>query len=177
MTTQYIKQNTQLPEYDPFPKYLWNMTDLTDTEKLIYAALLGRVTLSQKNNWTDEDGNIYIIFEIKNIMKYVGRSKSTVHEALKNLEVHDLIVRKKAGYNRANHIYVKIITGSTDCIFKSEIKDHKSPITWNGKVQKSGKSRSDSLDTNNNNINNKKLNNNNSTNYSEKYNYTKGEGF
>lgn len=70
MTTQYIKQNTQLPEYDPFPKYLWNMTDLTDTEKLIYAALLGRVTLSQKNNWTDEDGNIYIIFEIKNIMKY-----------------------------------------------------------------------------------------------------------
>ena len=45
--TKFIMENTKLPTFDPLPKYIWHM-DLSDTDKLVYVALLGRTTLSQR---------------------------------------------------------------------------------------------------------------------------------
>ena len=62
--TKFIMENTKLPTFDPLPKYIWNM-DLSDTDKLVYVALLGRTTLSQKNKWIDKEGHIFIVFEFE----------------------------------------------------------------------------------------------------------------
>ena len=50
-----------LPQYLPYARFLLN-TDLSHTAKLLYTLLLDRATLSQKNNWVDEQGRIYVIY-------------------------------------------------------------------------------------------------------------------
>lgn len=51
-----------LPQYLPYARFLLN-TDLSHTAKLLYTLLLDRATLSQKNNWVDEQGRIYNIID------------------------------------------------------------------------------------------------------------------
>ena len=51
--SDYLKPNMPLPQYLPYARFLLN-TDLSHTAKLLYTLLLDRATLSQKNNWVDE---------------------------------------------------------------------------------------------------------------------------
>ena len=55
-----MRADTRLPPYLPYPRFLLQ-ADLTQTAKLLYALLLDRSTLSQKNKWQDDEGRIYII--------------------------------------------------------------------------------------------------------------------
>ena len=50
-----------LPQYLPYARFLLD-ADLSHTAKLLYTLLLDRATLSQKNNWVDERGFVYVIF-------------------------------------------------------------------------------------------------------------------
>ena len=43
----------------PYPRFLFKM-EISQTAKLLYALLLDRSTLSQKNKWQDDEGRIYI---------------------------------------------------------------------------------------------------------------------
>ena len=51
--------DTPLPIYLPYPRFLLKM-EISQTAKLLYALLLDRSTLSQKNKWLDDEGRIYI---------------------------------------------------------------------------------------------------------------------
>ena len=44
----------------------WNLS--TDA-KMLYGLLLDRMALSQKNGWVDEQGRVYIIYTVENIMQ------------------------------------------------------------------------------------------------------------
>ena len=44
--------DTKLPAYLPYPRFLLKM-EISQTAKLLYALLLDRSTLSQKNKWQD----------------------------------------------------------------------------------------------------------------------------
>ena len=55
----YIMADTKLPAYLPYPRFLLKM-EISQTAKLLYALLLDRSTLSQKNKWQDDEGRIYI---------------------------------------------------------------------------------------------------------------------
>ena len=48
MSKEYIKAQTPLPAYFPYPKFLLQMS-LSHTARLTYVLLLDRMTLSQKN--------------------------------------------------------------------------------------------------------------------------------
>ena len=48
--TIYVGIDTGLPPYLPYPRFLLKM-DISQTAKLLYALLLDRTTLSQKNGW------------------------------------------------------------------------------------------------------------------------------
>ena len=50
---------TELPAYLPYHRFLLKM-DISHTAKLLYALLLDRSTLSQKNGWQDSEGRTYI---------------------------------------------------------------------------------------------------------------------
>ena len=107
ITTDYIYSDTQLPPYLPFPRFLLQ-TDLPLTAKLVYMQLLDRTTLSQKNDWQDENGRVYIVYPIENIAKTTRKSATTEKTALSDLEKAGLIVRRKTDIYKPNRIYVKL---------------------------------------------------------------------
>ena len=46
--------------------------------KLLYGFLLNRTMLSQKSGWVSEDGNVYVIYTIKQIADDLDRSERSV---------------------------------------------------------------------------------------------------
>ena len=53
--------------------------------KLLYGLLLNRTMLSQKSGWVSEDGNVYVIYTIKQMADDLDRSERTVKTALREL--------------------------------------------------------------------------------------------
>ena len=106
--TQYLSSNSRIPEYMSFPKFLLRMTSLSETAKIIYTVLLDRARLSQKKTgWTDEYGNVFIYYPIKDLAATVHKSDMTVKSALSTLEKEKLIHRQHTGLGKASRIYVK----------------------------------------------------------------------
>ena len=79
--------------------------------KLLYALLLNRTMLSQKSGWVSEDGNVYVIYTIKQMADDLDRSERTVKTALRELENAGLITRIRQGWNQANRIFLQIPDG------------------------------------------------------------------
>ena len=94
-----------LPPFIPLPKFLFDL-NLSINAKLLYGLLLNRTMLSQRSDWKNKDGNIYVIYTIAQLAKDINRSERTVNSGLKELEKSHLIKRKHQGLNRANFIYV-----------------------------------------------------------------------
>jgi len=106
----YMTADSSLPPYMPYPRFLLDM-DLTHTAKLLYALLLDRATLSQKNGWMDEYGRLYIVFPIEKISTALDKSRMTVKNALNELTAAGLIERRRQGFSLPNRIYVKLPGG------------------------------------------------------------------
>ena len=80
---------------------------MTQTAKVLYAVLLDRTNLSRANGWTDEGGNIVVVFPLDKLADWVDKGPSTVKNALNELEVAGLIERRRCGNGLPNRIYVK----------------------------------------------------------------------
>ncbi|MFS9028208.1 replication initiator protein A [Streptococcus cristatus] len=85
--------------------------------KVAYAMLKDRLDLSFKNNWIDEDGNIYLVYSNSNLMKILNCSKSTLLRIKKQLTEYGLIQEiqqstSKSG-NLANRIYLGLLQDDT----------------------------------------------------------------
>ena len=107
MSYHYMKEKTVMPPYLQFPEFLLELP-ISQTAKIIYMVLYDRARLSQKNKWLDENGQVYIIFPIKEICKKIGKGETTVKQALSDLDVAGLLKRKKGGYSQPNHLYIRI---------------------------------------------------------------------
>ena len=56
------------------PKVLFvkqEFKELSSDAKLLYGLLLDRASLSQRNNWLDNNGRVYVIYTINNIKDYI----------------------------------------------------------------------------------------------------------
>ena len=73
----YIRADTRLPAYLPYPRFLLKM-EISQTAKLLYSLLLDRSTLSQKNKWLDDEGRIYIIYPIAEIAEILDKGSTTI---------------------------------------------------------------------------------------------------
>lgn len=105
--TVYIRIDTGLPPYLPYPRFLLKM-DLSQTAKLLYALLLDRTTLSRKNGWQDSEGNTFIVYPVAEIAEMLDKGCTTIKGALNELDAAGLLERKRAGFSAANHLYVKV---------------------------------------------------------------------
>lgn len=84
--SDYLKPNMPLPQYLPYARFLLD-TDLSrHTAKLLYTLLLDRATLSQKNNWIDAQGHIYVIYPLSSLAKDLRCSISSITRAFSELE-------------------------------------------------------------------------------------------
>ena len=68
----YIMADTPLPIYLPYPRFLLKM-EISQTAKLLYALLLDRSTLSQKNGWQDGEGRIFIVYPVAEIAEMLDK--------------------------------------------------------------------------------------------------------
>ena len=80
---------------------------MTQTAKVLYAVLLDRTNLSRANGWTDENGNIFVVFPLNKLADWMDKGPSTVKNALTELEAAGLIERRRCGNGTPNRIYVK----------------------------------------------------------------------
>ena len=69
--------------------------------------LYDRARISRKNRWIDKFGNVYLIFPIDELSVQIGKCKSSVKTALKELDDEGLLVRRSGGFSKPNHLYVK----------------------------------------------------------------------
>jgi hypothetical protein len=107
--SDYLTVTTPLPQYLPYPRFLLD-TDLSHTAKLLYTLLLDRATLSQKNNWMDERGFVYVIFLLSSLSDALRCSTMSIKRALRSLEDADLIERRRGRITVPNSIFVKVPT-------------------------------------------------------------------
>ena len=80
---------------------------LNSDSKILYGFLLNRLTLSAKNNWIDEIGNVFLIFTRKEVQTMLNLSDKTATKAFKQLNECKLIHEKKQGANKPNLINSK----------------------------------------------------------------------
>lgn len=79
---------------------------LKSDSKILYAFLLDRLSLSQKNHWFDELNRVYLIFTRGEVQEKLCLSEKTVTKAFKQLTDTNLIVEKRQGLGKPNLIYV-----------------------------------------------------------------------
>jgi hypothetical protein len=84
LSKEYIKAQTPLPAYFPYPKFLLQMS-LSHTARLTYVLLLDRMTLSQKNSWVDAQGRAYVLYPLAGLAEDLQSSISSVTRALLEL--------------------------------------------------------------------------------------------
>lgn len=103
----YLTQETPLPQYYQFPEFLLK-APVSQTAKILYMVLYDRARLSQRNNWTDDAGRIYLVFPIIELAAKTGRSVSAVKAGLNELLAADLLEKMRCGFGSPNRLYVKI---------------------------------------------------------------------
>ena len=80
--------------------------NLNSDSKILYAFLLDRLSLSQKNHWFDREGRVYLIFTREEVQNKLCLSEKTVTKAFKQLNDVNLIAEKRQGLGKPNLIYL-----------------------------------------------------------------------
>ena len=112
--SDYLKPNMPLPQYLPYARFLLD-TDMSHTAKLLYTLLLDRATLSQKNNWIDAQGCIYVVYPLSKLSKDLRYSLSSITRAFAELENAQLVERVRNGFSKPSRILLKVPYTTQNC--------------------------------------------------------------
>ena len=110
MFDYFYGQSGEMFSYFRVPKILFRdikFKDLSTDAKTLYGILLDRIGLSVKNGWLDEQGRVYIIFPVQEVMDALGCADNKATKLFRELEKFGLIERKRRGLGKPNLIYVK----------------------------------------------------------------------
>ena len=110
MFDYFYGQSGEMFSYFRVPKILFRdikFKDLSTDAKTLYGILLDRMGLSVKNRWLDEQGRVYIIFPVQEVMDALGCADNKATKLFRELEKFGLIERKRRGLGKPDLIYVK----------------------------------------------------------------------
>ena len=110
MFDYFYGQSGEMFSYFRVPKILFRdikFKDLSTDAKTLYGILLDRMGLSVKNGWLDEQGRVYIIFPVQEVMDALGCADNKAAKLFRELENAGLVERKRRGLGKPNLIYVK----------------------------------------------------------------------
>lgn len=110
MFDYFYGQSGEMFSYFRVPKILFRdikFKDLSTDAKTLYGILLDRMGLSVKNGWLDEQGRVYIIFPVQEVMDALGCADNKATKLFREWEKFGLIERKRRGLGKPNLIYVK----------------------------------------------------------------------
>ena len=132
--------------------------NISPEAKVLYGILLKRMDLSAKNGWFDDQGRVYIICTLEEIMETLNCGNQKAVKLMDELEGKiGLIERKRQGLGKPNLIYVKNFICPVDKVDNStpshflKCENHTSgdvKITLQ-EVRKSHGSNTDNNDTDN----------------------------
>ena len=119
---------------------------LSPMAKLAYMVLKDRLEYSLRNNWVDEDGNIYFVYTNTELKELFNCSEKTVIKTKKELEGLNLLRQKrmgfqpKAGKQLPNRLYLADLdVQATDVYLRGEQPETAEPLaarrTVNSTVQ------------------------------------------
>ena len=104
MKIDEVKRNA----FYQFPQWLLKepYKELGEKAKLVYMLIFDRKSLSEKNKWHDENGDIYVYFPIEEFMEVLSCSRQSVVNAKKELVEIGLIKEVRQGVNKPNRLYI-----------------------------------------------------------------------
>ena len=101
--------------------------------------LYDRARISRKNSWIDNKENVYLIFLIDELSIQIGKCKSSVKIALKELDEAGLLVRRSGGFSKPNHLYVRIPSDEISLQPADNKADERMAMTESEKTLSSGR--------------------------------------
>lgn len=107
---QFYKANEEITlRFYQMPKVLFEnkyYQGMSIGAKAIYSILRDRMELSIKNNWYDEERNIYLVFGNEQLAELLNLNKKTVIKYKKELARYRLIIDRRLGQGKPNRIYI-----------------------------------------------------------------------
>ncbi|MGS0665350.1 replication initiator protein A [Staphylococcus arlettae] len=101
---QYRERFYQLPKvFFTNEKYM----QLSNDAKIAYALLKDRLELSIKNNWFDENGDIFFIFTNEKLKNILNCHDGKLTKIKKELSKADLLEQVRCGQGKPNKLYLK----------------------------------------------------------------------
>ena len=82
--TEYLYPDTAFLKYYQFPEFLLSVP-VSQTARILYMVLYDRARISQKNNWVDEYGRVYLFYPIAKLAARTGRKDTAVKRGLNEL--------------------------------------------------------------------------------------------
>ena len=126
MFDYFYGQSGERFSYFRMPKILFRdikFKDLSTDAKTLYGILLDRMGLSVKNGWLDEQGRVYIIFPVQEVMDALGYADNKATKRFRELEKFGLIavsythlyVYKRQGDGSRTHVRKEFSVGVSGC--------------------------------------------------------------
>ena len=84
-----------------------DFSSLSISTKILYGLLLDRMAIASKNQWIDDEGRVYIQYQLSEIQEDMNISKRKAGECLNELQDMGLIQKRKGGNGYPSRIYVK----------------------------------------------------------------------
>ena len=131
---KYTMADRTTTRFYQLPKELFEnpiYKEVSAEAKVLYTMVKDRMLLSEKNKeeWEDENGNLYCYFSNESAQKYLNRSEPYIIKLKKELHQAGLILEVRQGVNKPNRIYpLKPKTaksGTKNCLVQ-ELNDIKS---------------------------------------------------
>ncbi|CJK80340.1 replication initiator protein A [Streptococcus pneumoniae] len=105
-----------------YVKLTSSYTGLSCDAKLAYGALYNRCKLSissfQKGNrdYVDENGAVFLIFTVSDLMLLLDKGKMKVTKIKKELQEHGLLREVRQGLNKPNRLYLQLVDANLEIV-------------------------------------------------------------
>ncbi|WP_049503641.1 replication initiator protein A [Streptococcus oralis] len=105
-----------------YVKLTSSYTGLSSDAKLAYGALYNRCKLSissfQKGNrdYVDENGAVFLIFTVSDLMLLLDKGKMKVTKIKKELQEHGLLREVRQGLNKPNRLYLQLVDANLEIV-------------------------------------------------------------
>ena len=144
------------------PKVLFTkeqFRQLSAEAKILYGIMLDKLDLSVKNKWGDDNGRVYIIYTIEQIMADMNCADQKATKLLDELEKKcGLIERKRQGLGKPNLIFVKNFITGVEGSMMAQIQNRENHDSGAVNITTADYPKSRGINTNHNNTENSDIN-------------------
>ena len=107
-TKRYTLSDISEDQFFKLPKFLFqdNFISMSCEAKLLYSLLKDRHSLSVKNGWYNNSGEVFMIYTREEMATMLGVSINTARKAFKILSEYRLVSEERQGLSKPNRIFL-----------------------------------------------------------------------